>query len=435
MKTASEMHLAPLELITETLPVPLMAFLFCLCGPTSLAQSWTQTGVPSNSWHTVAVSADGSKVVAAGDRVIYTSTNSGATWISNDVPPLKWYAVACSADGQRLCAGTFDVTNSLYTSSDSGRSWAPVTGGSLPPVEARWAALASSANGSKLIAINGYQSPSNPYCIYTSDDFGMTWRSNDVVATDWSSVATSADGTRLVAGCLNWTWYLHSGFGGDGSILTSTNRGLTWNSNWEAPAPWASVASSADGLNLVAVESVVNIEPVGSNGLNGIFTSTNSGIDWAQTGASSVVRWHSVASSADGLKLVAGAVDGIFTSSDSGSTWTSNNLAGLAKGSTITCVCSSADGNKLFAIPFGIGTILASESVPHPLLEVKSANNELECSWIVPSADFVLQESTGLTSLGWNDVEAQPTFDAIALKYRLTLPATNLQSFYRLAVH
>lgn len=80
---------------------------------------------------------------------------------------------------------------------------------------------------------------------------------------------------------------------------------------------WQSVASSADGSNLVAV---VN------NGQ--IYTSTDSGVIW--TPRASNRRWLSVASSSDGSKLVAVVRGGqIYTSTDSGVTWTT-----LAPGTT-----------------------------------------------------------------------------------------------------
>jgi hypothetical protein len=34
--------------------------------------------------------------------LIYTSTNSGTTWISNNVPSESWHSVASSADGNQL---------------------------------------------------------------------------------------------------------------------------------------------------------------------------------------------------------------------------------------------------------------------------------------------------------------------------------------------
>jgi hypothetical protein len=89
------------------------------------------------------------------------------------------------------------------------------------------------------------------------------------------------------------------------------------------------VASSADGTKLVAVST--NLDPatlklVGGN----IYTSSDSGAIWTQTGTTQ--HWNSVASSSDGTKLVAVSGDLLFplkivggyiyTSSDSGATWT-----------------------------------------------------------------------------------------------------------------
>src|SRR5207253_7381180 len=72
------------------------------------------------------------------------------------------------------------------------------------------------------------------------------------------------------------------------------DSGVTWT---KAPAPirnWTSAASSSDGTRLVAVAADINQ----------IFVSTNSGVNWMSTGAPGA-KWTSVASSADGSKLVA----------------------------------------------------------------------------------------------------------------------------------
>ena len=77
---------------------------------------------------------------------------------------------------------------------------------------------------------------------------------------------------------------------------------------------WLSVASSADGTKLVAAATFRNI-----------YTSADSGATWTQRTQQGL--W-SVASSADGTKLVAAGIDiqsggaFIYTSSDSGATWT-----------------------------------------------------------------------------------------------------------------
>jgi len=71
--------------------------------------------------------------------------------------------------------------------------------------------VASSADGSKLVAVASGQN------IYTSSNYGVTWTSHYVfTANSWKSVASSSDGTKLVAVDLG------------GSLYTSSNSGVTW---------------------------------------------------------------------------------------------------------------------------------------------------------------------------------------------------------------
>src|SRR5947209_8734481 len=86
------------------------------CGNCAFEQSpvWTQTSAPNNSWMSLAVSADGSKVVAVAGGTggpypqivgpIYRSTNSGITWDATSAPIASWDGVASSSDGTRLAA-------------------------------------------------------------------------------------------------------------------------------------------------------------------------------------------------------------------------------------------------------------------------------------------------------------------------------------------
>ena len=98
-----------------------------------------------------------------------------------------------------------------------------------------WYSVASSSDGSKLVAVvYGGQ-------IYTSIDSEVTWTVRDAVR-GWVSVASSSDGTKLVAGV--------SG----GQIYTSTDSGVTWTAR-DSTRGWYSVSSSSDGTKLVAVVS------------------------------------------------------------------------------------------------------------------------------------------------------------------------------------
>jgi len=72
--------------------------------------TWISTNVPNapaSSWYSVASSADGKRLALVSHQpvgCIYSSTDAGATWISNNVPASLWETVAVSADGSRMVA-------------------------------------------------------------------------------------------------------------------------------------------------------------------------------------------------------------------------------------------------------------------------------------------------------------------------------------------
>ena len=175
-----------------------------------------------------------------------------------------------------------------------------------------WYGIASSSDGTKLVAtVNGGQ-------IYTSTDSGVTWTARDSSRT-WASIASSSDGSKLAAGVTG------------GQIYTSTDSGVTWTAR-ATLLQWRAVASSSDGTKLVAVASG-----------DQIYTSTDSGVTW--TARDAVRSWRGAASSSDGVKLAATVISGqIYTSSDSGVTWTArDSVRGWFE------VASSSDGTKLVA--------------------------------------------------------------------------------------
>jgi hypothetical protein len=197
-----------------------------------------------------------------------------------------------------------------------------------------WSSIACSADGTKLVAATGSPQIQAGF-IFTSSDGGATWMPAEPFAV-WQSVASSADGTKLVA--VSFT-------DGDlltpGHVYTSTNAGASWALTSAAQANWQSVACSADGVKLAAAGY---FSPQGDF----IYTSTNSGASWTQTTAPDT-NWTSVASSADGTKLVAASGGNIYASVDSGATWTPTSAPSLPSGRQWSSVGSSADGSKLAA--------------------------------------------------------------------------------------
>ena len=409
------------------------------CGSISaFAQTWTQTSAPSNNWSSIASSADGCKLVAAAsassesvitnylpggrsltltnyiysDGLIYISTNSGADWIQSGAPSNNWSAVASSADGTKLVAtasGDF-----IYTSTNSGFDWNVTSAPSNS-----WVSVVSSADGTTLAAA------ANGDGIYISTNSGLDWTESDAPITNWNSIACSADGTKEIAANGSQVWI-------------SEDSGATWTQTDLPSENWAVVCSSADGQRLFAGAS---------SGPNA--TSTDSGTSWTTNNYFSA--FFAMQSSADGNKLVAAALygvlpggryfSGIFISTDLGVDWIQEtNLSA-------TALASSADGNKLaVCTPASLTVILpggrmitegsttsiyTSFTTPSPQLNITPSNSSFALSWVVPSTNLVMQQSSNLAS--WSDLTNTPVLNLTNLQDQITVSPSNSSGFYRLA--
>ncbi len=385
---------------------------------TNWTRAWTPSAALSANWFAVASSTDGSKLVAAAGGIaydlnpglgtIYTSTNSGATWTTACGPRADWQALASSADGCKLVAAArssftnvggswVPIQGAIYTSTNSGASWVLTTAPAT-----NWTTVASSADGTKLTAAGAAGIYAGAAGIYTSADSGAHWISDTAPNLSWQALASSADGAKLVAV-------------GDLGICTSTNAGATWTSN-NMPNAWTSVAASANGVNLVGATS-------DGNGVGHVYTSANSGVTWTQTSAPSRY-WSSVASSADGRKLTAAGGDTLFVSTDAGATWTQTTGIGYA-------VASSADGNKLAAVVAG-GGIYTSQTTPTPTMSLTPWGSNALLSWTIPSLDFTLQQNSDLTTTNWTDVTTPPVLNLTNLQNQVLLSPSSGNTFYRL---
>jgi hypothetical protein len=378
---------------------------------------WRWTGASDSGLNNIASSVDGRRLVAANgaDGLIYTSSDSGTTWTSTAAPTGDWTALSSSADGTNLLAAAYG--GQLYISSSAGASW--TAGG---PTN-YWSSVASSVDGSKLVAVS-YADLSRSNLtgrIYVSADSGHNWTLSSAPADLWTSLASSADGTKLAAAtAVSW-----ASLAGSGRIHLSADSGKSWTLP-EAPSNnWVSVASSADGRKLVAVASSNN----GGDGL--IYTSTNSGVSWTPATVP-INNWVSVASSADGAKLLAIGQGAAYLSTNSGATWGSvEPLAGAGWSS----VASSADGSLVIAVGGPIGIIrwpLPSPPSPVPKLSIHASSQNVVLSWLVPSTALVLQRSSDLTSPNWVDVTSPPILYFSNLHNEAALPLEPGKGFYRL---
>ncbi|MBL9172129.1 MAG: hypothetical protein JNL10_01220 [Verrucomicrobiales bacterium] len=270
--------------------------------------TWNATTAPLGVWTSVASSTDGQALLALnrGGNLplaagIFFSAKAGATWTGPIAAPVpvEWGAVASSSDGRALAAVGRAVGrwNSVATllSTNAGVSWR-FTQGVLPTTNL-WRRLTVSGDGNRWI-INGVDLTAGPnfngVALYRSDDSGTTWHRSPISGSGVTAIAASANGEKLVA------------TDAAAGIFTSADGGTSWvKRNTPANPGWAAVATSADGSRLLAASSA----PRGQ-----IYVSTDSGATWRadydppavefpvrQEGG---IGWRALASSADGLLLV-----------------------------------------------------------------------------------------------------------------------------------
>lgn len=233
-----------------------------------------------------------------------------------------------------------------------------------------------------------------PGQIHLSRNTGVTWvtprgrhKKLNNLRQFWLSIASSSDGSKLVA--------VDSG----ASIYTSKDSGSSWSLTSAPEEPWFSVASSANGNKLVAV---ANAGP--------IYTSANGGLTWKAATNAPNAGWASITSSSDGNKLAAVQWGGqIYTSSDAGATWLQNNVPDIFFADGIWGIASSRDGSKILAAgdgPYG-GPVYLFQ--PMPVLSIGLNSTNVIVSWPSSATGFVLRRNSDFKAPNWTDVSITPT--------------------------
>ena len=351
-------------------------FVFSVASSAPAVYTWTeQTGSGSKAWKQFSITPDAQKIFAVeftgADTTLRMSLDGGVSWDPiNAAGTKKWNGIASSANGSKLVAivdGGF-----IYTSTDAGDTWTERASINT------WSSITSSSDGVYLAATTFGGN------IYTSDDSGETWTPRDSLR-QWTTITSSPDGSRLAAATYA---------GGGEPIYTSTDYGVTWtpqiNSN---SGCWGYLTSYNDGVGIVAG----NCTP------GPVITSTDGGSTWNTT-TSGDGAWYSVGSSADGSVLAAAGHNGLLTiSTDGGATWeTQTDLGNKAW----TYVAVSADGTKFVASAGGSNIYTASFVEP---VVINVPNLELEYPTDISTTTVTLNAiikndggtSTIMTGFNW----------------------------------
>ena len=252
--------------------------------------------------------SDGRKIVETTSKTQFDTMNKR----SNGKLPFK--------TPMKIAANLFTVLCGMLVAHFArGQTWTLTSANT----NLNWSSVASSADGTKLAAT------ASGICLSTNS--GAEWTTSSAPVEAWSSIASSADGTRLIAA--------------DGSVYLSTNSGATWASLTTPPVgnplPGNLVASSADGSKLMAAQATGYIS-----------ISTNSGETWF-IGTNLTRAWSDIACSADGSKMAAivnGDGSQVFVSTNCGLIW---HPAPLIIGQPHAVIAWTADASKLIVVTSG----------------------------------------------------------------------------------
>lgn len=290
-------------------------------------------------WSSIASSSDGSNLVASeSNGFIYRSTDYGTTWFTVDVPLSQWTAVASSGDGTRVVAvrDRIDVNSAsptihfsdVFVSTDSCQTWTlQLTSNVSFPIYS----VAISGDGTHIAApLRGGQ-------LAISPDAGLTWAFH-WVPSYWASITLSMNGSMIAASASSSTdqnspYYL----------ILSSDAGETWKQVGSDEFQYLSVASSANGTQLIAIV-FVSVNATFQN--SSLFISRDSGLTWTAKGDSNPLRvWAKVYSSGDGNSLIAHTLAGfLYISVDSGESWNYRESYRAWMGATL-----SFDGSRMTA--------------------------------------------------------------------------------------
>lgn len=352
-------------------------------GNTTIDHGSTQVGAGKRNWNGVAMSSNGNKLVAASGSgnlpdYLYASSDGGATWFALTTAGKRiWAAVSMSFDGTKLAA----VNNQyVFTSTDSGATW---TQRVVPGATHGFRTVAISSDGSMLAAADNYRDVTIFGNIYTSPDGGLTWTLQTGAGSGyWSQLRFSPDGSKLIASAgaysanANHEDFNHLWTG------TTTDGGATWawtRQDGAGQRNWISATFfSADGTKIAAADRNTGV----------IYTSTDSGSNWHADSSLGMCDWTAVAAATDGSRLALASNSGCLysgTSPDGGDTWTWTSLkSGTFSMPRWNSAALSADGGKLI-----VGAVSTDFHIsPTPRQPISATPFKLDISGLTCNTEY-----------------------------------------------
>ena len=253
-------------------------------------------------------SSNGSTIYLGSSSKVFKSTDLGTTWIDMSNGLGKGGIEALLYDGSTVFAGTPADAAGIYRSTNGGQNWEPAAAG-LP--------IASEIRST--IAFGAYVfAGTEGDGIYRSSDHGNTWTKTDVnnpMLANALVFTFCVKDNNLFAGAIN-------------GIYKSTDGGATFQRTLDGFPPNIGVTAYSLTTSGSNVAAAVNVSFSPSQGLAGIFYSSDDGSTWHQASLPIVpTAITSVASDGSSLAYAAvfgqsSSVKGLYKSTDAGVTWT-----------------------------------------------------------------------------------------------------------------
>lgn len=138
-------------------------------------------------------------------NAVYVSFDYGKSWSESVITQewQYWASIAMSADGRKVIAGT--ENGSLYISNDSGQSWNAITGIHINDSDTAWFGLDMTPDGNTIVVSENQGADNQGGGLYISRDGGATWQEQTgVTGRYWSdmafanTVSVSDDGQKII---------------------------------------------------------------------------------------------------------------------------------------------------------------------------------------------------------------------------------------------
>lgn len=167
---------------------------------TNYGRTFSKSSSTGSSSYFLAVSQSGTSMFATSSSVS-RSTDGGYSWRATSLPQGNWNSVAMSFDGSRIvaAAGADQYSNyhmgGIYTSQDGGNSWLMTSA----PTNLNWKSVASDQSGQYL------QAAAAGAGIYRSTDFGKSWYLTSAPTAQWKTITVDSSGMMSAVGLISGT--------------------------------------------------------------------------------------------------------------------------------------------------------------------------------------------------------------------------------------